>query len=224
MNLKLELSTKDANRVLQMLVLIDVFLVLLYASGPSLGLPGRVKQMFDLDGEATIPAWIASSQLLITGLLFLIVGQTMRTRAEFSRAFVPLLGAFFIALSVDEASGIHETVTALLQRYSFFPRFAGGHGIWIAIYVAIGLILAFLVRRDIRTMFSMFPKETFLLATGLSIFIAGGIGLEIFSYSIINNGGAARMTRWIISAEEFLELIGISIALYSSLLFAVRFN
>ncbi len=224
MNIKLDFSASDANWALRALLFIDVLLILLYLAGAPLGLPGRIRQMLDLNAESTIPTWFASSQLLVTGFLFLIVGQTARARSEFSHVFFPSIGACFIALSMDEASGIHESITALLQKFSFFPRFTDGHGIWIPIYIVTALLLAALLRRDIFAMFLNFRKEALVLGFGIGVFIFGGIGLEIVDYSIPSDGANARIEKWLVVAEEFLELAGISIALYSSLLLVRRLD
>ena len=224
MEIRIEFSDKDASRTLMLMVLIALMLALAYLASPLLGVPVRLQRLFDVGREASIPTWIATSQLLITGICFLLLAENSHRRGGFSSIFFPLVGIGFIFLSMDEASGIHESITALLQGVEFLPRFNDGHGIWIMIYIAIALGLAFYVRDDIRIMFDGYRREAFILATGMALFLAGGIGVEVLGYSIIHDGTNAQLDRLQNASEEFLELIGISTVLYAVLLLGVRFR
>ena len=66
-------------------------------------------------------------------------------------------------------------------------------------------------------------SEFFLLVGGLALFIAGGVGLEILSYSIVRDGTNFQLHRAQVAFEELLEMFGVSLVLYSALLTANRF-
>ncbi len=207
-----------------LMVLIGLLLTLVYLACPLLDAPDRIRRLFDVGREASIPTWIATSQLLITGACFLLLAENSHRHGGFSAIFFPLVGIGFVFLSMDEASGIHESISALLQGVDFLPRFNDGHGIWIMIYIAIALGLAFYVRTDIRIMFDRYRRESFILATGMALFLAGGIGVEVLGYSIVHDGTNGQLDRWQNASEELLELFGISTVLYAVLLLGVRFR
>ena len=68
MEIRIEFSDKDASRTLMLMVLIALMLALAYLASPLLGVPVRLQRLFDVGREASIPTWIATSQLLITGI------------------------------------------------------------------------------------------------------------------------------------------------------------
>jgi len=224
MKVRIDLAEKDADWVLRVLLTIDFALVIVYLTAMSLPISMRLRQIIDVNHEVSVPTWFASTQLLITGLIFLALAQLNRSRSVFTPIFFPLVGAGFIFLSIDEAAVIHETLSALLQGVDALPKFADGHGVWIALYAVIGVVLLAITCRNLPILAKDYRKETLVFAAGMAVFLAGGVGLEIFGYSIPNDGTNALINRWQVAFEELFEFIGVSVALYAGLLFILRFT
>lgn len=223
MHIVFHLTRKSASEIFRAFVALEFLLVGLYVFTTSFQAHIRLRHIFDLDREGNISSWFSSSQLLLAGIVFLIVSRAPAARAIYSPAFFLLFGLSFVFLSMDEAAGIHEMLSAVLQRVEFLPRFADGHGIWIALYAVAGVAVALITFRSMKTFLQNCRSEFLLLVGGLALFIAGGVGLEILSYSIARDGTNFQLHRAQVAFEELLEMFGVSLVLYSALLTANRF-
>ena len=212
MHIVFHLTRKSASEIFRAFVALEFLLVGLYVFTTSFQAHIRLRHIFDLDREGNISSWFSSSQLLLAGIVFLIVSRAPAARAIYSPAFF-----------LDEAAGIHEMLSAVLQRVEFLPRFADGHGIWIALYAVAGVAVALITFRSMKTFLQNCRSEFLLLVGGLGLFIAGGVGLEILSYSIARDGTNFQLHRAQVAFEELLEMFGVSLVLYSALLTANRF-
>ena len=169
-----------------------------------------LRLLFDLDGEATIPAWYSSAQLLLTGALFLHAAGAGRNERAIASWFLLVLGAGFCFLSADEAARIHENVTVVLHRFEMLPRFSGNHGIWIPIYVGIGLAFIAGTGKHWLAMRRASRPGTVWLVGGALLFLAGAVGLEILSYGDLRAVENRRLYTTLVAAEEGFEMFGAS--------------
>src|SRR5205807_793123 len=105
-------------------------LVALYWLDILSGEPPLLNPLFDLDGEAHIPAWFSSAQLL-TIALSLWTANRFRRSTELlpSRWFLNLLASGFLLLSLDETAQVHGTLTGVIgSRYAdWVPRLLSNH-------------------------------------------------------------------------------------------------
>ena len=81
-------TAKDAHRLLFGLILFELLLVAIYVGDSLLGSPISVIHMFDLDREATIPAWFSSVQLFLIGIIFLLVARQVGRSHHPSQLFL----------------------------------------------------------------------------------------------------------------------------------------
>ena len=164
------------------LLLAEIILAAIYLANIKLGKPLRpVGNWFDLDGETSIANWFSALQIFSVGLVFLIASQFQ----NYSRSFLTLISSGFIFLSMDEAVGIHERITELLKDFTWVPRFEGDHGIWIPIYLTIGLLLTLVSLKQFLRLWQQYKQGTLLLLIGITIYLIGAVGLEIVSYQFL---------------------------------------
>ena len=70
-------------------------------------------RLFQLDGEANIPAWFSSSLLLQISLLLAIIAYAKKKIKAPYYYHWALLSLIFLLLSIDEASEIHERLNII---------------------------------------------------------------------------------------------------------------
>lgn len=219
----LDFTVQDLKIMLLGAVIFELFLVLLFSIDQLLGSPNsNIKNLVDLDYEGTIASWFTSIQLFLIGLFFLLKKRLIKSTDSPSPLFFLLVGCGFIFLSLDEAASIHENVNRLLRHFDFLPRFKGKHGLWMIVYIPIGVVLALTVFRSIIQMWHRYRKITKIMAGGMIIFILGAIVLEVISYQYLRIGSTPSSYTFIyaleVGVEEFLEMFGTSLTLYGSAL------
>lgn len=169
------------NRVFRLFFGSVLILLVVYAANRWLGNPFEtVGILFDVDGEANIPAWFSSMQLFCIGIAFLFLRLVMG-KAPGSRLF-KAMGIVFIFLSMDEAAVIHEKITGVLKQVSWVPRFKGGRGIWITVYGLIGAWFFIAFKEDMLLISRRFARPTMLFISGAGIFMLGGVVMEVLNY------------------------------------------
>lgn len=216
-----QFTIKDANRLLFALILFELCLTLIFVLDTLLEMPYSIHKLFNLDAEATIPAWFSSVQLFLIGILFLFSGNWSQGHRIVTPRFLVLVGIGFIFLSMDEAAEFHEKITATLKHIEWVPRFKGNHGIWIPVYLSITMVLAVIGSRTINSMLKAFPRQVLIIFSGLMVLLIGAVGMEIISYWYLQDESSF-LYKVEVALEEFFEMAGVSIVLYGTILCALR--
>ncbi len=215
----------NANRLLFGLIFFELFLVLVFLADSLLGSPiWIVHSLFDLDQELNIPTWFSSIQLFLIGITFFLIARQTDSSHHPSALFLTVVGVVFVFLSADEASSIHEKLTMVASSREWFPKFKGGHGSWIPIYLGLCLIFFFTAYRELKAMWTYFQPETLMIATGIAVFLFGAVVLEIISYQFLRDGATPLLYLAEVAFEEFLEMSGGSLILYGTIRFAMNFG
>jgi hypothetical protein len=177
--------------------------------------PGRefLSGLFYLDVEQSIPTIYSWSALLVCSMLLAIIAYAKKLAGEQYFNHWRTLAIIFLYLSLDEAISIHEQIVEPLR--SAFNTSGFLYYAWVipgAIFAVITL-LAFL------PFIAAFPaKIRRLFLTAGTVYVAGAIGMELVGgywvelYSLQN----VRYTL-IATMEEFLEMLGIVIFIYTLL-------
>jgi hypothetical protein len=173
----------------------------------------RVASLFNLNGEANIPAWFSSGLLLFSALASGIIALARRAKGERDALYWAGLAVIFTCLSIDETVGMHEmlnqVVRGALKTDGAF-RFA-----WIIpalLFVSVfgGCYLGFLARLPAKT------RWAFVVA-GM-MFVSGAVGLEMLEGHLQSRGLEPTFGYgMILVAEEFLEMIAIVRFLHAQL-------
>jgi len=215
-------TVKDANRLLFALIFFEICLILIFALDVLSQIPLPIHKLFNLDGEATIPAWFSSIQLFLIGVLFLFSGNWPQKHRIVTPGWLLLIGMGFIFLSADEAAQIHEKVTSFLKHVEWMPRFKGNHGIWIPVYFSIAVVLAVLGRHTINSALKAYPRQAIIILSGFAVLLIGAVGMEIISYWYLRGTEYSFLYKVEVALEEFFEMAGASIILYGTILCALR--
>lgn len=170
-------------------------------------------RLFNLTGEANIPAWYAASTLLSCAVLLATIAIAKRMNNDRYVYHWGVLSLIFLYLSIDEAAMLHEmTIKPLRSLLNTSGLF---YYAWIipGTIAVFGFVLAYL------RFLAHLPKRTRLLfiAAG-AIYVAGAIGLESVSGLYINSDGTWGATyELIITFEELFEMLGIVLFIYTLL-------
>ena len=222
MLLKFNLTSKHAFRLLMGLLCIEVIFCIIYFTDFILNEPNwRIHTLFNLDGETNITAWFSSIQLFMIGLIALLTAQNQYYKAPPSKKGLTIFGLGFMYLSMDEGASIHEKITLEFHNNPLVPYFDGVHGIWIVVYGAIGIVVSIILWRDIWAIFKHYRPESLIFLFGIIIYLAGTAGAETITYFFIDKTNALVYTLEVI-LEEFLEMLGASILLYTVLLISLK--
>jgi hypothetical protein len=225
MVLQLDYRISDAKNALKTLLLCEMVMVCIYLISYLLGKPSYTLQaLFDLDGEACIPAWFSAMQLFVVGVLLWGAARTCGRKSP-SPVFLKLAGAGFIYISADEAAMIHERVGAFLKSLPHVPSIHG-HGAWISLYLAGGIFFLMLTRRHFLSLWRDFRRELAIALAGMGVFLLGALGLEVFG-DLMRSGILPHGTRAYVlevALEEFFEMSGVSIILYGVIRFVLQLH
>ncbi|MBY6223173.1 hypothetical protein [Ferrimonas balearica] len=216
----IRIPDKFPRKLLVICLLIEIALVMLFfltALFSEQG--GLLYKLFNLDYEKNIPTLFSSLQLAAVGMVFFVMSRELTHDASLPISFDITVGAGFLFLSFDELLSVHERITSSLKHIDYLPRFEGDHGLWVAPYLALGILLLLILRKPVLHLLRTYRRESLIMLLGAILFVLGGVGLEVLSYELIR----AHDYPWYVYAlevamEEFLEMVGISIVLYGSLL------
>jgi hypothetical protein len=168
--------------------------------------------LFDFNTEKNIPTLFSSIMMIVcSALLYLIAMNNKNTNSS----FIPWLGLslIFLFLSIDEISSIHEKFTSP-SRESFetsgFLYYA-----WVIPY---GVALIVFILSYTKFLLGL-PKNIMLLflLSGIT-FVTGAVGFEMLGGNQADNVGTKNLLYSIFyTCEEFLEMFGIAVFLYTLL-------
>lgn len=220
MGFRFTLSAKEFRQLFVILVAFELFLVVMYLVDLS-DISWVFPTAFNLDGEATIPAWFSSMQLFTIGLIFLFSRNWPNSLQLNTPGLMVFAGLCFIFLSADEAATLHEMVTSVLKSVDWLPRFKGDHGVWISMYLVIFLGLIAYSFRTILSFFRIYPSQAKMMLTGACIFIFGAVGLEIISYQYLRGDETSFYYKLEVAFEELFEMLGATLILIGTIKCAV---
>lgn len=222
----IDLTHRDAKRLLLGLIAIELVLTAIHMAGVTLefqlGRPIRVFHYADMDEEGNVPAWFSTIQLFIVALVAGLMARRARGDAMAFRPYILVWALGFLFLSMDEMVGIHETVSFVVAReFGGLPHFKGGHGYWIPLYIAVVLGVVLVGARRGFAFYRLFPRESRVITAGILVFLGGAVGLEAVSYYMTDRGQTL-LYGLQVGAEEFLEMLGVSLILYGTLLLGAQ--
>jgi len=221
-DLQYQIKIQDAGKILRALVLSELLFIVIYFTDFSFGHPvWRISELFDLDSDSSIPTWFAIIQLFMIGFITLLVAFSQKTTPPPSKKGLIIFGLGFIYLSLDEGSSIHEKITHEFYNNPLVPYFHGKHGIWIVVYGIIAIIITLILIKDIIAVCKSFSREALIFALGMIIYLTGAAGGETITFFYIDKTNPFVYCSEVI-IEEFLELSGASVLLYSVLLMAIK--
>lgn len=144
-------------------------------------------QLFDLDDENNLPTWFSSFVLLNNSLVMYLFAQMEKDRNKY---YWLLLSVGFLALSIDEVAGLHETINTAIEISWAYPA--------AVLVLILGLsFIPFLLSLERRL-------AVLFVISGL-IYISGVLGVEVLSEDMDEDSMAYGFAT---AVEESLEMLG----------------
>ena len=182
---------------------------------------------FDLDMEQNLPTFYQSFKLLFESMLLFSIYLLISVDKKCSRgvkSFWLILVFIFSYLCIDEAAQIHEnifpTIKSLFPSVIDYPLIGsfsllqGFHKLnWLVIYIPIIFIIIVLIVYFSIKIFKYYVREFIFFITGLLAMIIVPI-LEYIEIKFKSNG---TLYQYIMTSEELLEMIGVSLIVLFSL-------
>jgi hypothetical protein len=213
------LSMENARALIACFFSADVFFVVAYLFLFLYGNPIGSDQpgMFDMDGEANIPAWYSSTKLLAVGLCLYVYGRLTLQKDRLAGWLILAAAALFAYLSLDEAAELHEKFG---NRLTLLATGGVGRtdtpfeitGLWM-VFFGPPLLLALVggivfLRKRLSIPYAVFAKA---LAGAIIFVLAAGPGDILVNYVT----GDAHIVQT--AAEELGEMVGATLILWAAM-------
>lgn len=178
-----------------------------------------VHSLFDLDSEGNIPAWFSSSQLFCVAVVFWTFALKSRRQGLPSRVFFALAGVAAAYVSSDETAQIHERVTALIgKRYvDWLVPLAADNFFFVMLAVALLMVICQLLAADLLLLWNSHRRIALIGVLGVVIGLTGGMGVETLGYKLLRGQTDSLWYKIEVTVEEFMEMFGASLVLFSAL-------
>lgn len=169
----------------------------------------------NLDAEQCLGAWFGSAQMLACAILLWLISRQATLDQHRDRHYWTVLSLIFFALSLDEATSVHELVIEPLQHvlHTSGPfLFAWVIPALIFVPVFFLFYVGFLLRLPARF-------AIWFLVSG-ALYVAGALGMEMVGGAVATHTGEQGLYYILCYVtEESLEMIGMT----SFMLALIRF-
>lgn len=174
--------------------------------------------LFNVDYENNIPTLFAAFILFLASiLLFLVASAKQRQNDRFTNHW-RVLSILFLYLSLDELLSIHETINKNLGE-NLQSWQSGPWDILNSVLISVFVLayINFFLRLPVKI------QRLFFIAG--SLFVLGALGIELACVHHLSNicHGSGFTAEIIITVEELLEMIGITVFIYAVLLYMNSF-
>jgi len=235
MLLKIELNIDPRKLLLTLLVIELIFLMIdgLFnccwrAASTDL------KILFDITREANLPTWFSSTQAVVVGLIaWVYARQRKGLTSRQSATGWYVIAAFFIYLGIDDAAQLHERVATALStdvqsdeaNSWLVEQFLGFSSYyWQFLFVPVFGAIALYMFLFLYRVFDGW-KNLFIFSSGIALYVVAVVldyveGIDRWVAWMAENSFyiESQITHFLRALEEFLEMFGTSLILYSFLL------
>ncbi len=212
-------------KLLRLLLLVGLGLALVsllvqlyvYTGTEFRGLNSIVK-LTNVDAENSIPSWYSAVLLMLcSASLYGIYRLEHQARRQYAGSWLGL-AVIFLALSVDETVQFHELTGDIIQE-----KFSLSGFLYFAWVIPGTLFVVTFIAIYLRFLLNL-PARTRYLALGAgALYLAGALGVEVVTAGYVARYGDETLTYAAFSTlEEFLEMIGASLFLYTLLAYPGR--
>jgi hypothetical protein len=176
---------------------------------------GWLYNLFNITTEGNVPAYYSSITLLITAFLLGFISYFRKIHG-LNYSLWLVLSLIFMYMSIDESVQIHERVGVLFSNnFDLSGYFAYG---WVVPYGF--LLIVFSAVYFLRFLPQLPKKIAYLFIISGIIFVIGAVGVEMLAAKNYDSENFSETLHAICySIEEFLEMLGIAIFIYSLLLY-----
>ena len=170
-------------------------------------------ETFDLNNENNIPTFYSTFLLVACAALLAIIGSGSKADTP-DIAYWRWLCVIFLFLAVDEDASLHELLIGPMKRSFDLPRlllFAWVIPYGVAVLVIGFLYLKFVLRLPART-------RRLVIMAG-TVYLAGALGFELIGGAYLAQHNEVENLNYLllVAAEEFLEMAGSILFIYTLL-------
>lgn len=174
---------------------------------------GWLISMFDLGGEANLPATFSGALLLLSGLLLAATALHKRRAGAPFALLWSVLAAAFLYLSLDELASIHDNISSpMAQVYKTSGALMYG---WVIPY---GLAVGALLLVSVRFLLHLPPRTRNLFVLSGILYVGAALGIELtqaYTNSLaLETGPFAFLS---VTLEETLEMLGVVVFIHALL-------
>ncbi|WP_289644635.1 hypothetical protein [Maribacter aestuarii] len=176
---------------------------------------GWLFNLFNIRTEGNIPAYYSSMTILIASFLLGFI-SLFRNKNGLSYSLWQILAVIFFYLSIDEAVQLHERVGVIVDNNLNLEGYLSWG--WVIPY---GILFVLFSLVYYFKFLPQLPKKiAWLFILSGAIFVLGAIGVEMIAANNYNSDNFSEIVNAICySIEEFLEMLGIALFIYSLLLY-----
>lgn len=175
------------------------------------GIQPKLITFIDMDSETNFPSFFSGINLLFTGLILLVITLSKDKSDRFYHHWL-LISFIFFYLGMDEMAGIHERIGRLTSILLGMKDTMGAF-LWILPFSILLLILVFFY---LPFLLHLAPLYQRLLIISSSVFVMGGLVIESIG-SVLMHVSVYYPLEYI--AEETLEMLGVTLFIYTFLLY-----
>lgn len=178
----------------------------------------EITEYVDLDIEKNIPSFYSAFALFFCSLIFFCISWLEKNQGRM-RCYWLGLATIFLFLSLDEAFIIHEGLGDYTEKHIKTSGLLQATGLlyfpWVLPYMVLTSILGLLYFRFI---FNLPRKTTILLVSSAIIFLTGAVFFDMLGGKEAELHGYYSITYTVLyTLEEFLEMIGVVLLIYTLL-------
>lgn len=176
--------------------------------------PATVPLLFDVNTEATVPTWYSAGLLLAVAAIAGLVAAVSRAATIRGAWRWLLLGAVFVAMSLDESVALHERLGEVVPGTLDIDEEGPLRNPWVVAGIVPGLALGLLTARAVATL----PGRTRRwVVVGLGTYLGGALALEGLSGVVLDAHGNGFWYAAVTWAEEGAEMAGAVVLCYALL-------
>ena len=175
--------------------------------------PSRV---FNIDQEANIPTWFTAGVALYLAMTTAMIASAVKSQGKFAWPWRGI-SLMSIYISMDELAGFHElAINPIRENWDVGPWL---YQSWI---IPAMIIVAFIGVIYARFWWKLPSYTKLYIFLGSLIYITGAIGVESIGGFVLTTQGLNDWYVQLAHIEEFLEMMGLIIILYSVVEYARR--
>lgn len=166
--------------------------------------------LFDLDGEANLPAAYGAALLGMCAVALWLIASWRRQVGAPHAGALRFLSVVLALMAFDEASQLHELLSAPVRSALSLDGVL--YYSWVVVYGAIALALA---AAYLPLLPQLARRTRVLLTLAVCLYVGGALGLELAGGAVADGGGRGE---WAYAAlttlEETMEFAGVLLLLY----------
>ena len=174
--------------------------------------------LFDFSRESNIPTYYSAVLHLCASSLLAVIAYLNSKNAKPFKIAWTCLALIFLFLSYDEIASVHEAVGEAVE-----DRMATSSYFYFAWVVPYGIAVLLFVLIYVPFLLSLSKKIRWLFVASGAVFVIGALGFEMLEAVRVEAHGRDDFIYAVLyTIEEFLEMAGISLFIYTLLLYITQ--